>query len=239
MRYSCIRTFLLTQKSSLLRALLISVLTKTLQFCGCGVCWTKFETISSKIQMIKRDAAGRKNLSGGMDSPCLGWFPARRRGLGRNAGGFRTGGFRKFGGYKIRNHTLKKSTIFAMLVLWAKKVMTHISILSKVAYYGNYITEHKANTSKTRIDAGRLGEKSQYQIFHTYQNWGWCCYQAECSNNSKNRQVARRSYGRISKIIMTYKKPAKLSKVIQWRLFRRLGEVQAFSRTYTKMALKF
>jgi hypothetical protein len=40
-----------------------------------GVCWTKFETISSKIQMIKTtnaDEAGRNNLSGGMDSPCLG-----------------------------------------------------------------------------------------------------------------------------------------------------------------------
>src|SRR3989338_3473997 len=28
-------------------------------------------------------------------------FPTRRRGLGRNADGFRTGGFRKFGGYKL------------------------------------------------------------------------------------------------------------------------------------------
>ncbi len=40
-----------------------------------GVFWTKFETISSKIQMIKTtnaDEAGRNNLSGGMDSPCLG-----------------------------------------------------------------------------------------------------------------------------------------------------------------------
>ena len=40
-----------------------------------GVCWTKFETISSKIQMIKNtnaDEAGRNYLSGGMDSPCLG-----------------------------------------------------------------------------------------------------------------------------------------------------------------------
>ena len=39
-----------------------------------GVCWTKFETISSKIQMIKNtnaDSAGRNNLSGGKDSPCL------------------------------------------------------------------------------------------------------------------------------------------------------------------------
>src|SRR3989344_7950947 len=54
-----------------------------------GVCWTKFETISSKIQMIKttkKDSAGRNNLSGVSDSPCLGSFPARRRGL-RNAGG--------------------------------------------------------------------------------------------------------------------------------------------------------
>ena len=45
-----------------------------------GVCWTKFETISSKIQMIKNtnaDSAGRNNLSGGKDSPCLGCFPAR------------------------------------------------------------------------------------------------------------------------------------------------------------------
>ena len=41
----------------------------------CGVCWTKFETISSKIQMIKttkKDSAGRNNLSGVSDSPCLG-----------------------------------------------------------------------------------------------------------------------------------------------------------------------
>src|SRR3989338_10756534 len=40
-----------------------------------GVCWTKFECFSSKIQMIKttkKDSAGRNNLSGGMDSPCLG-----------------------------------------------------------------------------------------------------------------------------------------------------------------------
>jgi len=39
------------------------------------VCWTKFEIILSKIQMIKTnnaDEAGRNNLSGGMDSPCLG-----------------------------------------------------------------------------------------------------------------------------------------------------------------------
>ena len=56
-------------------------------FVICGVFWTKFETISSKIQMIKTDSAGKNNLSGGMDSPCLGSFPARRRGLGRNAGG--------------------------------------------------------------------------------------------------------------------------------------------------------
>ena len=66
-----------------------------------GVCWTKFETISSKIQMIKNtnaDSAGRNNLSGGKDSPCLGCFPAHRRGLGRNAGGFRIRDFRKFGG---------------------------------------------------------------------------------------------------------------------------------------------
>ena len=67
------------------------------RFCKNGVCWTKFETISSKIQMIKAGSAGRNNLSGGKDSPCLGCFLARRRGLGRNAGGFRTGGFRKFG----------------------------------------------------------------------------------------------------------------------------------------------
>ena len=52
--------------------------------------------------MIKADSAGRNNLSGGMDSPCLDSFPARRRGLGRNTGGFRTGGFRKkILGYKI------------------------------------------------------------------------------------------------------------------------------------------
>src|SRR3989344_7973187 len=59
-----------------------------------GMFWTKFETISSKIQMIKTnkmDSAGRNNLSGVLDSPCLGSFPARKRGLGRNAGGFRNG----------------------------------------------------------------------------------------------------------------------------------------------------
>jgi hypothetical protein len=41
----------------------------------CGVCWTKFECFSSKIQMIKNtnaDEAGRNNLSGGMDPPRLG-----------------------------------------------------------------------------------------------------------------------------------------------------------------------
>ncbi|OGE70904.1 hypothetical protein A3J21_01900 [Candidatus Daviesbacteria bacterium RIFCSPLOWO2_02_FULL_43_11] len=40
-------------------------------------------------------------FSGGKDfSFCLGSFPARRRGLGRNAGGFRSRSFRKkFGGY--------------------------------------------------------------------------------------------------------------------------------------------
>ena len=62
----------------------------------CGVYWTKFEIISSKIQMIKTtnaDSAGRNNLSGGKDSPCLGCFPARRRGLGRNAGGISAGFF--------------------------------------------------------------------------------------------------------------------------------------------------
>jgi len=40
-----------------------------------GVSWTKFEHYTSKIQMIKTtkaDSAGRNNLSGGMDSPCLG-----------------------------------------------------------------------------------------------------------------------------------------------------------------------
>src|SRR3989338_11516609 len=40
-----------------------------------GVCWTKFECFSSKIQMIKNtnaDEARRNYLSGGMDSHCLG-----------------------------------------------------------------------------------------------------------------------------------------------------------------------
>ena len=63
---------------------------KVLTWTSGGVYWTKFETISSKIQMIKNtnaDSAGRNNLSGGKDSPCLDCFPARRRGLGRNAGG--------------------------------------------------------------------------------------------------------------------------------------------------------
>jgi hypothetical protein len=44
-----------------------------------------------------------KQLSGDMDSPCLGFLPSRRRGLGRNAGGFRTGGFRKCGGWVLKN----------------------------------------------------------------------------------------------------------------------------------------
>jgi len=78
--------------------------------------------------------------------------------------------FEKIGGYKIRNHRLKKSTIFAMLVLRAKKVITHISILSKVAYYGNYIRKYKKSASETRINAGRLGEESQYQILYPYEN---------------------------------------------------------------------
>ena len=38
--------------------------------------------------------------------------------------------------------------------------MAHTSILSKVAYYGNNITEYKASADKTRIDARRLGEKA-------------------------------------------------------------------------------
>jgi len=33
------------------------------------------------------DSAGRNNLSGRMELPCLGSLRARRRGLGRNAGG--------------------------------------------------------------------------------------------------------------------------------------------------------
>jgi len=40
--------------------------------------WTKFEIISSKIQMIKTtnaDSAGRNNLSGGMDRPASADFP--------------------------------------------------------------------------------------------------------------------------------------------------------------------
>ena len=40
--------------------------------------------------------------------------------------------------------------------------MAHISILSKVAYHGNYITEHKARANKTGFNAGRFGEESQY-----------------------------------------------------------------------------
>src|SRR3989338_5141453 len=66
-----------------------------------GVCLKKSEPILRKTLKTNADSAGRNNVSGGMDSPCIGSRPARRRGLGRNAGGFRTGGFRKFGGYKI------------------------------------------------------------------------------------------------------------------------------------------
>ena len=57
-----------------------------------------------------------------------------------------------------------------MLVLRAKKVTTHISILSKVAYYGNYIRKHKESASKTRINSRRLGEESRHQILYTYKN---------------------------------------------------------------------
>ena len=57
---------------------------------NCGIYWTKFECISGKIQMIKNtnaDEAGRNNLSGGMDSPCLGCFLAREeRGLEEECG---------------------------------------------------------------------------------------------------------------------------------------------------------
>jgi hypothetical protein len=42
--------------------------------------------------------------------------------------------------------------------------MAHITILSKVAYYVNNITKYKTSANKTRFNAGRLGEKSQYQI---------------------------------------------------------------------------
>ena len=79
--------------------------------------------------------------------------------------------------------------------------MAHISILSKVAYYGNYIRKHKESASKTRIDAGRLGEKSQYQILYPYQNRGRCRYKAKRSDNSKNRQVVRCSNGGTFEII--------------------------------------
>jgi len=43
------------------------------------------------IKNTNADEARRNYLSGGMDSPCLGCFPARRRGLGRNAGGISAG----------------------------------------------------------------------------------------------------------------------------------------------------
>ena len=48
-----------------------------------------FFPTKSWCRILKKDSAGRNNFSGVLDSPCLGWFPARRRGLGRNAGGIR------------------------------------------------------------------------------------------------------------------------------------------------------
>ena len=86
---------------------------KTLILNFCGVCWTKFETISSKIQMIKtikKDSAERNNLSGGKDPPCLGCFPARRRGLGRNAGGISAGFFFLFANASVNTRVANKST---------------------------------------------------------------------------------------------------------------------------------
>ena len=51
-------------------------------------------------------------FSGGRDfSFCLGWFPARRRDLGRNAGGIRIGGFRRRISYfALRNAPQKSLT---------------------------------------------------------------------------------------------------------------------------------
>src|SRR3989344_8712688 len=51
-------------------------------------------------------------FSGGKDfSFCLGCISARRRGLGRNAGGFRTGGFRRRTSYfALRNAPQKNLT---------------------------------------------------------------------------------------------------------------------------------
>ena len=69
---------------------------------------------------IWMDSAGRNNLPGGMDSPCLDWFPARRRGLGRNAGGFRTDLFSKspqfkfrFAKYAARKFRKERGVVFA------------------------------------------------------------------------------------------------------------------------------
>jgi len=36
------------------------------------------------------------------------------------------------------------------------------------------------------IDAGRLGEKSEYQVSHAHENLGWCRYKTKRSNNPKN-----------------------------------------------------
>src|SRR3989338_7560467 len=59
-------------------------------------------TLCANLFREELNGRGRaKHLTGDMDSPCLGFCPARRRGLGRNAGGFRAGGFRKFGGYDL------------------------------------------------------------------------------------------------------------------------------------------
>jgi len=55
-----------------------------------GAYWTKFETTSSKIQMIKttkKDSAGRNIWSGIRIRPASADFPPARKGLGGNAGG--------------------------------------------------------------------------------------------------------------------------------------------------------
>ena len=50
------------------------------------------------IKNTNADEARRNNLSGGMELLRLGFLPARRRGLGRNAGGIRSSiSFAEFG----------------------------------------------------------------------------------------------------------------------------------------------
>ncbi len=72
--FACkIRSALAVNPRVPLKAGLLSTVFHCVQICG--VFWTMFELSLNKIQMIKTnkaDSAGRNNLSGVLDSPCLG-----------------------------------------------------------------------------------------------------------------------------------------------------------------------